>query len=476
MAGMIRTYWRNYDSSDNTAYITETNFTSSILFTIEECGFSAPTGKAFKEWNSARDGTGTSYQAGTIATTSESVYAIWESADISISYAGSQIATMNSSGTKTLLTSGKYCTDNIIIDYTKTGITVTETLDSHGGTIVSISGDPVTSLQAKTVTPTSQSQTISADSGYDAISEVLVQGDSNLISSNIASGVSIFGVVGTFAGGENLKSFIEQHGTMTSFSNSEVSTIGTGAFAYCSSLTTVNFPSCTSIGLSAFAYCSNLTTVSFPSCTRIGANAFYSCSSLTTVSFPSCTSIGGYAFYYCSKLTTVSFPSCTSISNYAFAYCTSLTTVSFPSCTSIGSYAYTNCSRLTTVSFSSCTSIGANAFMYCSSLTATSFPLCTSIGNSAFAYCYSLTTVSFPSCTSIGANAFNRCYNLLSLYLTGSSVANLSNSNAFTSAPIAGYTTSTGGVYGSIFVPSSLYSTYIASTNWVYFSSRFVSV
>lgn len=388
MAGMIRTYWKNYDSSDNTAYITETNFTSSILLTIEECGFSAPTGKAFKEWNSARDGTGTPYQAGTIATTSESVYAIWESVDISISYAGSQIATMNSSGTKTLLTSGKYCTDNIIIDYTKTGMTVVETLDSHGGTIVSISGDPVTSLQAKTVTPTSQSQTISADSGYDAISEVLVQGDSNLISSNIASGVSIFGVVGTFTGGGNLKSFIEQHGTMTSFSNSEVSTIGTGAFAYCTNLTTVSFPSCTSIG------------------------------------------------------------------NYAFQLCTRLTTASFPSCKSIGS----------------------SAFAYCYSLTTANFPLCKSIGLSAFAYCSSLITANFPSCTSIGANAFNRCYNLLSLYLTGSSIVNLSNPNTFTSSPIAGYTTSTGGVYGSIFVPSSLYSTYIASTNWVYFSSRFVSV
>ena len=324
MAGMIRTYWRNYDSSDNTAYITETNFTSSVLFTIEECGFSAPTGKAFKEWNSVRDGTGTPYQAGTIATTSESVYAIWESVDISISYAGSQIATMNSSVTKTLLTSGKYCTDNIIIDYTKTGITVTETLDSHGGTIVSISGDPVTSLQAKTVIPTSQSQTISADSGYDAISEVLVQGDNNLVSSNIASGVSIFGVVGTFAGGGNLKSFIEQHGTITSFSNSEVSIIGTGAFAYCTNLTTVSFPSCTSIGNYAFQLCTQLTTASFPLCKSIGSSAFAYCYSLTTVSFPSCTSIGLSAFAYCSSLITANFPSCTSIGANAFNRCYNL--------------------------------------------------------------------------------------------------------------------------------------------------------
>ena len=67
----------------------------------------------------------------------------------------------------------------------------------------------------------------------------------NLISSNIASGVSIFGVVGTFAGGDDLKNFIEQHSTITSFSNSGISVIGTGAFAYCYSLTAASFPLCT---------------------------------------------------------------------------------------------------------------------------------------------------------------------------------------------------------------------------------------
>ena len=423
----------------------------------------------------------TNFSVGDTGTISSSVtlYSVQqEPVDITISYKGSTIATMSSSGTKILNTSGTYCEDDITIDYTKTGMTVVETLDPNGGTIVSISGDPVTSLQAKTVIPTSQSQTISADSGYDAISEVLVQGDSNLIGSNIASGISIFGVVGTFAGGGggSPKDFIEQHGTMTSFTDSTISVIGSGAFAYCASLTTVSLPLCTSIGSYAFYYCSKLTTASFPSCTFIGSYAFSYCSSLTTVSFPLCTYIGGYAFYYCSKLTTASFPSCTFIRSYAFQNCSKLTTVSFPSCTSIDVYAFYNCYSLTTISFPSCTSIGNYAFYSCSSLTTVSFPSCTSIGTGAFQSCLNLTTANFPSCVSIGSYVFRTCYSLLSLYLTGSSIAFLSNSNAFSSTPIAGYTTYTGGVYGSIFVPSSLYSTYIASTNWTYFSSRFVSV
>ena len=121
------------------------------------------------------------------------------------------------------------------------------------------------------------------------------------------------------------------------------------------------------------------------------------------------------------------------------------------------------------------TSIGSSVFYGCGSLTTASFPVATSIGSSAFCYCYSLTTVSFPKVTTIGGYAFNRCYNLKSLYLTGSSLCKLSNSNAFTSTPIGGYSTS-AGTYGSIYVPASLLNSYKTATNWTYFSSRFVGI
>lgn len=39
--------------------------------------------------------------------------------DITINYKGSAIATMDASGTKTLLTEGKYCEDDITVDYVK---------------------------------------------------------------------------------------------------------------------------------------------------------------------------------------------------------------------------------------------------------------------------------------------------------------------------------------------------------------------
>ena len=238
------------------------------------------------------------------------------------------------------------------------------------------------------------------------------------------------------------------------YENSMVTNIGSHAFAYCSRLTAASFPACTSIGSSAFQYCYSLTTASFHACTSIGNYAFAYCSSLTTMSFPACTSIGSSAFQYCYSLTTASFHACTSIGNYAFAYCSSLTTMSFPACTSIGNY----------------------AFSYCTNLTTASFPACTSIGSCVFAYCSSLATASFPACKSIGGSAFSKCCTFISLYLLGSSVARLANSNAFSSTPFMGYVSSTSGVWGSIYVPASLLDSYKTATNWAYYSLRFVGV
>jgi hypothetical protein len=67
--------------------------------------------------------------------------------------------------------------------------------------------------------------------------------------------------------------------------------------------------SITSIGDGAFLYCSSLTSITIPnSVTGIGKGAFEGCSSLTSVTIGnSVTSIGGYAFYYCSGLNSITY-------------------------------------------------------------------------------------------------------------------------------------------------------------------------
>jgi hypothetical protein len=113
-------------------------------------------------------------------------------------------------------------------------------VDMQGGFVTG--GASGTSLQSKTVSPSESAQTIKADYGYDGLSQVtvnavsrtyvgsgvtkksaatytpktsdqsiaasqylsgaqIIKGDANLVAGNIKSGVSIFGVTGTYAGG-----------------------------------------------------------------------------------------------------------------------------------------------------------------------------------------------------------------------------------------------------------------------------------
>lgn len=62
---------------------------------------------------------------------------------------------------------------------------------------------PSSVLQEKTVTPETLPTVIGPDEGYDGLSQVTVNPDSQLKAENIRSGKTIFGVAGTFVGGES---------------------------------------------------------------------------------------------------------------------------------------------------------------------------------------------------------------------------------------------------------------------------------
>ena len=55
------------------------------------------------------------------------------------------------------------------------GVVISDTTDSHGGTVRTITAQNAINLQTKTITPTSSSQTISPDTGYDGFSQVTVE-------------------------------------------------------------------------------------------------------------------------------------------------------------------------------------------------------------------------------------------------------------------------------------------------------------
>ena len=246
------------------------------------------------------------------------------------------------------------------------------------------------------------------------------------------------------------------------------------AFAYCTSLTSIEIPdSVTSIGSSAFVNCNSLASVTIGNCvTSIGSSAFSSCSSLTSIEIPNgVTSIVSYTFSNCSSLETIEIPnSVTYIGYNAFEICESLKSVEIPdSVTSIGSSAFKNCKLLTNITIpKSITSIGMYAFSDCNSLTevnytgtidqwveidfndARSNPLqkganlymndelvtdvvlttATKINDFAFYYCFSITSIEIPdSVTYIGYNAFYCCTSLETIYSESESQPSGWNSN-----------------------------------------------
>ena len=202
-----------------------------------------------------------------------------------------------------------------------------------------------------------------------------------------------------------------------------VTSIGEGAFQYCSDLTSVNIPnSITSIEDWTFSFCNNLTSINIPNSVASIRNwAFMYCSKLTFINIPnSISSIGEGAFSYCKSLTSINIPnSVTFIGNWAFSKCERLTSINIPnSVTSIGKEAFYKCDSLTSVNIpNSVTEIGWRAFELCTSLTSINSPnSVTHIGEGAFAGCYSLTSINIPnSVISIGEGAFLDCTSLTSI-------------------------------------------------------------
>ncbi len=216
-----------------------------------------------------------------------------------------------------------------------------------------------------------------------------------------------------------------------------VTTIGSGAFYKCASLTSIEISNTvTSIGNYAFSQCTSLGSITIPgSVTTIGSNAFYYCTSLATVTIGESSgliSIDYNAFYQCTELTSIEIPdSVTSIGAAAFASCSKLKEVTIGnSVTSIGAGAFASCSKLKEVTIgNSVTSIGAGAFASCSKLKEVTIGnSVTSIGAGAFASCSKLKEVTIGnSVTSIGAGAFASCSKLKEVTI-GNSVTSIGSS------------------------------------------------
>ncbi len=121
------------------------------------------------------------------------------------------------------------------------------------------------------------------------------------------------------------------------------------AVGYVSGITDASIPEFLACGLekyrvgrvapSAFYGCLTLKNASAEA--TIGSKAFANCTSLTSAAIADpCRSIGDYAFYGCSALNTATFPSYVEIGALAFAKCPAFTSMSFGDVSGIGSNAF----------------------------------------------------------------------------------------------------------------------------------------
>ena len=194
------------------------------------------------------------------------------------------------------------------------------------------------------------------------------------------------------------------------------------ALSDCYNITSVTFgenSQLTSIGDGAFNRCESLESITIPDrVTSIGDGVFYGCAKLTSITIPDgVKSIGNYAFAGCSALESITIPgSVLSIGDSAFEGCTALESITIPSSVlSIGYSAFEECTALKSITIpGSVLSIGDNAFKECTALeSATISEGVKSIGDNAFYNCTNLVNVSLPdSLTSISFNTFYGCTNL----------------------------------------------------------------
>ena len=134
-----------------------------------------------------------------------------------------------------------------------------------------------------------------------------------------------------------------------------------------------------------------------------------------------------------------------------------------------GTQAFKYCSNLASVKlydlttgYHNYTGISSAMFEYCTSLTTVAFPKLTRIEGTFMKDCSSLTAVDFGAlATFSGQNHFQRDVSLNALIIRTSSVATLANINTFANTPFA-----SGGTGGTLYVPSSLISSYQAASNW----------
>lgn len=148
--------------------------------------------------------------------------------------------------------------------------------------------------------------------------------------------------------------------------------------------------------------------------------------------------------------------------------CTALLSASFPllRADTYQQGAFMGCTSLSEIYMPVFYYVASSMFNGCTNLRSVELPSVTHVGSSAFYGCQNLSWVSFQKAVSIYDWAFAYCSSLESLYLLSTSVCILCDYTVSTFIGTPMKDSSILGHYGSIYVPSSLYDTYVSNAYW----------
>ena len=233
----------------------------------------------------------------------------------------------------------------------------------------------------------------------------------------------------------------------------------------CYSLVKIVFPDNITIGSSACYLCTALKSLVIPKGSTNLSQVCNRCYSLESIVIPNTVTTLSSTFQQCQALKEVHAKNVTTLSYYTFQLCYSLETVELSNnLSSVSSGEFTSCNSLFSISnLNNITSLGQNMFGQCYNLQNYIPSTITTIPSSAYSSNYAVSVFNIPSTvTSIEAQAFQNCFKANFDFSNHTSIPTLANSNAFS------------GCKGKIIVPDSLYTTWIAASNWSALSSQIV--
>ena len=262
--------------------------------------------------------------------------------------------------------------------------------------------------------------------------------------------------------------YLEIKANLKTYSNKDITSLNSFAFANCTSLQSVNIPNVENLGYRVFFECTSLSSIDLPILHTSEDDAFANCTSLQSANIPNMTRLPANMFRTCTSLKSIDLPNVKELSYEVFYDCYALESVNLPICEEISDGCFQS-SGLKSIELPKCLKLNWNVFNNCGMLATVNLPKVMFINGGCFTYSRSLSSVYTPIVEKISGGTFEECESLTELDISKTYWCHLEDVGAFNNTPFM-------NGEGKIYVHNSSLSEYQNDTNWTMFSDCFVGM